>query len=274
MALSAGLPWWALAEAVLCVAGVWLVRDVLCIRSRSAAALDEERREAVRQAVTEERLRFSRDLHDLLGYSLSVLTLKAEVTDRILGLDQERAHRELRDMLVISRQALADVREVAERYRDLTLAEELSSVCEVLSTARVHAYVSGDLGPLGREVNTLLATVLREGITNLLRHSRATVCRIRLCEQDGMVRLVVLNDGAAGASAVPREKGSGLDSLSGRMASAGGTLTAEVDEGGWFRLVAECPVRPAPRPRSVEPAGVLGDQDRVEPVACVELGDR
>lgn len=239
--LLAGAPWWACAGSALSVTGVGLLWGVLVLKPRILAELAEEHRDSVRLSVAAERLRFARDLHDLLGYGLSALTLKAEVADRLLGHDQARTRRELREILIISRQALADVRTVAERYRDLTLAEELSSVRDVLRSARIHVYVSGDPGPLDRTANTLLATVLREGITNLLRHSNATVCRIRLWEQRGAAQLVVCNDGARDASGDPREKGSGLDGLARRLEAAGGAVSTVVNDEGWFFLVAECP---------------------------------
>ncbi|MGW2560888.1 sensor histidine kinase [Streptomyces sp. NPDC001514] len=242
---SAGLPVWADAQLALSCAVAWLVCRGLLGGRPNRVEVARERQELLRLASARERRRFGRDLHDLLGYSLSALTLKVEVTDRLLGRDEERARRELREVLGMSRQALAETRALAERYRDLSLPEELASVRDVLASTGMRVTVTGETGPLDRTAGTVLATVLREGVANLLRHSRATTCRIRLCERKGRVRLALSNDGAANASALPRERGSGLDSLAQRLAEAGGDLTASVDGAGWFHLVAECPVRNA-----------------------------
>src|SRR5882757_3552114 len=153
------------------------------------------RTELARLAVAEERLRFSRDLHDLLGYSLSAITLKGELAYRLIGTDTEQVQDNVDTVVKISRQALADVRAVARSYRDLSLDVEVVSALSVLEAAGIAATVEVTVGAVPRDLDTVLATVIREGVTNLLRHSTATECRIVAGRDGGQVRLVLENDG-------------------------------------------------------------------------------
>jgi two-component system sensor histidine kinase DesK len=206
-----------------------------------AIAVHEAREDFARIAITKERLRFARDLHDLLGYSLSAITLKGELAHQLVGPEPERAREELQSIVATARQALADVREVARSYRSLSLLNELSSARSVLSAAGVEAHVKVDYDRLACEADTALATVVREGVTNVVRHSRATRCRIEVTQWNGVVRLRMDNDGVRprpeGCSGAPG--GCGLDSLAARMAAVGGRFTAGPTPDGGFRLVAE-----------------------------------
>lgn len=204
--------------------------------------LDRSRAQAAWLAVTEERLRVARDLHDLLGYSLSAITLKSELVYRVIGLHDDRARAELSEVLEISREALADVRAVARGYRDMLLTDEVVSVQKVLAAADVECVVEETgTGELGSRVNTVLAAVLREGVTNLLRHTNARQCTIRVRARRTSVQLTVSNDGARPERGLARRHGSGLDNLSERVSSVGGTLTTSLDDDGWFHLLVECP---------------------------------
>ncbi|SEB31136.1 two-component system, NarL family, sensor histidine kinase DesK [Streptomyces misionensis] len=211
-------------------------------------AVHEAREDFARIAIVKERLRFARDLHDLLGYSLSAITLKGELACQLVGRAPDQARDELLGIIDISRQALADVREVAHSYRSLSLLNELSSARSVLSVAGIEAHVRIDYDRLSAEADTELATVLREGVTNVMRHSEASRCRIEATQRDGVVRLCIANDGVPAKENSGRRGGSrggsGLQNLTERMTAVGGRLTAGVDEDGWFRLVAE--TAPAP----------------------------
>ncbi|MDW8804013.1 histidine kinase [Streptomyces scabiei] len=208
--------------------------------------------ELARLAVTQERLRFARDLHDLLGFSLSAVTLKSELACRLVPTAPDRALEELRSILEISRQALSDVRTVARGYRDMSLTSEAVSAQAVLAAAGIQAEVRcrADL-PEG-DVSTIMATVLREAITNLLRHSKAEHCRIdcRRTSSDELA-LTIANDGVQKTATGFRDPssgadGSGLGNLQFRLASVGGRLTSGLDEEGWFVLRATAPLdRPA-----------------------------
>ncbi|MCZ4119587.1 sensor histidine kinase [Streptomyces sp. H39-S7] len=201
------------------------------------------RAELARLAVAQERDRVARDLHDLLGYSLSAITLKGELVYRLVSSQPERACEEISTMLAISRQALSDVRMVASSYRDMSLAAEIAATRAVLVSADIATMVTVDCGPLQDRVNTVLSTVLREGVSNLLRHSKAQHCVIEVVLDKGAVRLRLENDGLSSPPPVPtRRDGRGLDNLCTRLGELGGTLNAAAAEDGWFRLVALVPL--------------------------------
>ncbi|GAA3902931.1 hypothetical protein GCM10023084_64290 [Streptomyces lacrimifluminis] len=204
--------------------------------------------ELARLAVTQERLRFARDLHDLLGYSLSAVTLKSELACRLVPTDPERALDELRSILEISRQALSDVRTVARGYRDMSMTREAVSAQAVLAAAGIQVEVKCSADPPEGEVNTIMATVLREAITNLLRHSKAENCRIESWTTDsGELALTIANDGVQPVSGSGDRSdtadGSGLGNLQFRLTSIGGELVSGLDEAGWFVLRATAPLR-------------------------------
>jgi two-component system sensor histidine kinase DesK len=214
--------------------------------SRMSALVQEvygTRTALARLAVTSERVRFGRDLHDLLGYSLSAVVLKSELARRLVDRNPSRALVELEEIGDISRRALADVRIVASGYRQLSLEDEAESARSVLAAADIAVTMEVAVCVLPDPVSTVLATVLREGVTNLLRHSKAECCEIMVSMHDDRVRLVVANDGAP---AQPLEDfphgGSGLGNLSERACALGGVLSAGRTEDGWFRLRAELPV--------------------------------
>jgi two-component system sensor histidine kinase DesK len=263
----------------------WLVVSILMIGTmiyglgriaELVAELHRARGAATRLAIEQERLRMARDLHDLLGYSLSVITLKSELTVRLVGSSDDRARTELLDILQTSRQALSDVRSMSRGYRNMRIADESASVRGVLLAAGIEVSMDMSVRGLPVDKETVLATVLREGVTNLLRHSRAKRCRIDLREVDGGVRLTVSNDGLAPGSASTNRPGGGLDNLTERLTRVGGRLRATADPDGWFYLVAECPTECPTGPRhgagSGDPAGVTGDPHRVQTIAGTQLG--
>ena len=211
--------------------------------ARLIAERDEERRELKRRAIAEERKRFSRDVHDLLGLSLSAITLKGELVDRLVIGQPGRAKEELAELLTMSRRALADVRTVAAGYRELSLDDECRAAAAVLSAAGTRVTVArsgtGDLPP---EVATALAAVLREGVTNVVRHSTASWCAFSVSKEDGTAWLEIVNDGAGGAAGGGPGSGSGLRNLVDRVESLGGTLATETGPDGTHRLLAAVPV--------------------------------
>jgi two-component system sensor histidine kinase DesK len=208
--------------------------------------LHSAREELAKMAVARERLRFARDLHDLLGYNLSAITLKSELTHRLVLKHPARAREELVEILQISRQALADVRAVASGYREMSLDEECVSARSVLAAADVHVLMEVEYRDLPVRVSTVLATVLREGITNLLRHSKAESCEISLRQDGTTVTIVMHNDGVPDD---PRDSradggpgGSGIHNLSARVAELGGELDAEFLPQNRFKLCARLPL--------------------------------
>ncbi|MEV4004450.1 histidine kinase [Actinomadura sp. NPDC049753] len=209
----------------------------------AVTALSASRAETARLAVSEERLRFARDLHDLLSYRLSAITLKTELARRLTPSRPERAEAELGAVVELSRQALTDVREVAATYRDLSLADECEAARSILAAARIDSSVTLDLDPaaIDRRVQTTLAIVLREGVTNVVRHARARRCDIALTIDGGTVCLRIANDGADAGRAPGPVGGSGLLNLGERLASVAGTLHTEIAADGRFLLTAIAP---------------------------------
>ncbi|MFI7037396.1 sensor histidine kinase [Microbispora rosea] len=199
-------------------------------------------------AVSAERLRFSRDLHDLLGHTLSMVVVKAEAVRRLAPRDTEAAMRHAADIEAIGRQALTEVREAVTGYRDASLASELDSARAALASAGVDCVVKESGPALSRETDMLLSWVVREGVTNVVRHSGARRCVITL-RRDRDPVLVEIGDDGTGAVA-GEEDGSGLRGLRERLTAAGGRLTAVRGPRG-FVLTAEIPH-----------AGVDDDDDR------------
>jgi signal transduction histidine kinase len=210
----------------------WMVRSVTELRAA--------RIRLAQAAVAEERVRFARDLHDLLGLSLSAITLKSELAQRLVTVAPDKARDELTEILAISRLALADVRLVASGYRELSLQEESRSAESLLAAADVAVRIELRHGELPEQVGSVLATVLREGVTNVLRHSKGERCEITLEQRDHVVYLDIVNDGVVDSPVLNRS-GSGIHNLSYRVALLGGELTAGVEPDGRFRLRAKVP---------------------------------
>jgi two-component system sensor histidine kinase DesK len=210
------------------------------------AELRAARQEIARLAVGEERLRFARDLHDLLGHSLSLITLKSELANRLLPEHPEQAATEVADVERVARQALAEVREAVSGYRRTTLENELAGARVALEAAGIGWSAEMGAGPLPPEVENALGWTVREGTTNVLRHSHARHCEVRVERDGGIVSVEVLDDGrgtqpAGGPDAKPAD-GSGLAGLAERVAARGGRLAAGARPEGGFRLRVELPV--------------------------------
>jgi len=222
--------------------------------------LDRARRDLAQAAVNAERIRIARDLHDVLGFSLSAVALRGELAATLMERDPVRARAETATLIEIVERSRAELASITGGRIRLLLSREVDSALEVLAAAGVDADARVETGTLPVAVDTALAAMLRESVTNVLRHSDARTCTIAITrEPGGAVRLSVVNDGAATAAA-PRP-GSGLKGLAER---SGGRLSAGPRPGGCFEMVAEFS----------DPAGLGGDADGVDPVAGVQLGDR
>ncbi|MDF2710855.1 MAG: sensor histidine kinase [Nonomuraea muscovyensis] len=186
-------------------------------------------------AVSEERLRFARDLNDLLGESLAGISARTAHAQERLRDDPAAAAAEMFEVRDLTRQALREVRTTVQSYRALDLDEVLSSVRAVLEAAGVRCAVDADTAPLAPETRTLLATVVREGATNVLKHSKAEHCRITI--KDGVLEMS--NDGVTGPPGDPNPNG--LGGLSQRVGAAGGSLSAAPTPEGTFLLRAAVP---------------------------------
>ncbi|KUL54903.1 histidine kinase [Streptomyces sp. NRRL F-4489] len=215
------------------------------------------RQELARSAVEQERLRFSRDLHDLLGHTLSVVVVKAEAVRRLAPRDLDAALGQAADIEAVGRQALTEIREAVSGYREGSLATELDRARSALDGAGIEPVVRRSGPPLPPQAEALLGWVVREGVTNTVRHSGATRCEIEVRADGDRARLTITDDGrgpvssgaarAGGAAAPPGTAigpvgGTGLTGLTERLAAAGGTLRHGPGGRRGFRVTAELPV--------------------------------
>ncbi|QHC21372.1 sensor histidine kinase [Streptomyces sp. GS7] len=200
-------------------------------------------------AVTQERLRFARDLHDLVGHTLSSASVKAELAHRLLAQDPRAARIEVAELINAVRQAHAEIRTVAQGYRRLSLESELVSARSTLQAAGVTPHFSYHGVSLPQSSGGVLAAVLREAVTNVVRHSAARHCTVRVTRHKGTTRLIVVNDRPHSARAGDPSESSGLRNLSERVALLGGTLLVSrptTARGEEFRLEARLPTNLPP----------------------------
>lgn len=217
----------AIAFAVLAItSGMVAVR-----RSRDLA---EAQRENARLAVEDERNRVARDLHDILGHSLTVIRVKAELAARLVDLDPARAKAEAEEVESLAREALADVRGAVEGFREISLAGEIARARAALSSAGIEADLPRRVDGVAPDLRELYAWTVREGVTNVIRHSGASTCRVTI--DDGGLRLA--DDGRVppGGPAA-RSAGHGLRGLAERARTAGAVLTARRLEPRGFEIV-------------------------------------
>jgi two-component system sensor histidine kinase DesK len=207
------------------------------------AELRRTRQELARVAVADERERFSRDLHDLLGHTLSVMVVKAQAVRRLVGTDPGAAAGHAADIEQIGRRALVDVRQAVDAMRAPSLAEELDGARAALDAAGIATAIDRAGVVTAGQADELLAWVVREGATNVLRHSGASACRIALADHEGRIALTIADDGV-GAPTPPTLRLGGLEGLRDRLAAAGGDLAVDRDGEG-FRLVATVPGQPS-----------------------------
>lgn len=238
-----GEGWLELGSNALAVGGLGVAARFWSNLAATNAQLRQAREEIARLAVAEERLRFARDLHDLLGHSLSLIALKTDVISRLLPDAPEKAAAEVRDAEAAAREALQEVRAAVAGYRRPTLVAELAAAREVLGASGIRYQVEGEEVRPAAAAEEALAWAVREGVTNVVRHSRARRCVIRLELDDGEVSLEVADDGVGMPGGKPSAgAGSGLAGLEERVAAAGGTLEAGPGSNGGFRLRVTLPV--------------------------------
>ncbi|WLQ43373.1 sensor histidine kinase [Streptomyces laculatispora] len=235
---SASTPW-TLAYGTF-ISGA--VTAALLTLSETVTELRSTRQELARAAVEKERLRFSRDLHDLLGHTISVIVVKSEAARRLAPHDMDEALRQVTDIESVGRQALTEIREAVTGYREGSLATELDRARSALTAAGIEPTVRRSGPPLSPQTEALLGWVAREAVTNVLRHSAATACAFVIDGTSDRVRLTVTDDGRnPAAPPTPGIGGTGLKGLSERLAAAGGSLEAGPGPGGGFVVMAELP---------------------------------
>lgn len=220
-----------LLSALAATVAVWGVQQLL-VRNTQLVAAEKENQRLV---VSEERNRFARDLHDILGHSLTVITVKAELANKLMDLDPGRARTELADLERLSRDALADVRRAVEGYRELTLPGELARARMALEAAEIEAELPNSTEDVPSDKRELFAWTIREGVTNVLRHSNATRCTVVLHPDR-----VEIRDNGAGIPEAADSGGHGLMGLRERAGALGGTVVTHTLEPG-FSLAVVAP---------------------------------
>ncbi|MEV6836693.1 histidine kinase [Streptomyces sp. NPDC051133] len=219
--------------ALTCIFSLWLLNCVY--------ELDEARETRARLAVAEERLRFGRDMHDVLGRNLSVISLKSELAVQLARRGRPEAVEQMIEVQRIAQESQREVRAVVRGYREADLGAELSGAQGVLSAAGIDCEVRAETAGLPADVQSALGWVVREATTNVLRHGDASRCRVALRTLEGRAVLTVENDGLSAAP--DGGGGSGLAGLRERLAAVGGTLEAGPVPGERFLVVAEVPLR-------------------------------
>lgn len=222
----------ALVTALACASTIAFVRFVRLVEELRRTQL-----ELARTGVERERLRFAQDLHDLLGHTLSLIVVKAEVVRRLTPTDPERAATEAADIERIGRTALAEVRDAVTGYREHGFARELDNARTVLTGVDIEVTLDETGHPLGAEADDVFRWVLREAVTNVMRHSAATRCDIVVSAGPGEATLTVRDNGVGGDPS----PGNGLRGLAERVERAGGTLQLGPAPGGGIELTARLP---------------------------------
>lgn len=244
-AIGLPLPW---APAM----GVWIVIVGLAVwgsvlSSRMQESLVAAREEKAGMAVELERTRLARDLHDILGHSLTVITVKTELAGRLVDVDPTRAKAEIAEVERLAREALADVRTTVSGYRELSLATELARARRALADAGIEAHLPGSVDETTHGARDLFAWVLREGVTNVIRHSRARTCWVTL--RPGA--LEIRDDGPTRGDTLP---GNGLTGIRERARQVGARVTAGAIEphGFLLRVTTDAPEAAPEDPQDLE----------------------
>jgi two-component system sensor histidine kinase DesK len=221
--------------------GAWTIALIFIIgggnlligtRERQHEQLRRAREEVEAMAKLAERERIARDLHDVLGHTLSVIALKAELAAKLADRDPGRAVQEIQEVERISREALGEVRDAIDGMRAHGLPGELRNAATALQSAGIRLETDIARVPLSPRAEAVLALALREAVTNVLRHACASTCRVELREQNDRVELTVADDGHGG----PLREGHGLSGMRERIASAGGTISLDAQQGVAIRV--------------------------------------
>jgi two-component system sensor histidine kinase DesK len=226
---------WMLYPTIVLIASIGWTNIYQAERFRHDTKLRRAQEDVEEMAKVAERERIARDLHDLLGHTLSVITLKSELASKLADIDPQKAAIEIREVERVSRGALAEVRAAVEGFRSRGLSGELRSAEQALEAAGVGLETDIAPVPLSARQETTLALALREAITNVVRHSRATTYRVGLRESAGGVVFTIEDDGRGG----PLREGIGLSGMRERVAAVGGALSIEGDRG--LRLIVTVP---------------------------------
>jgi two-component system sensor histidine kinase DesK len=208
-------------------------------RNRALAKLRMANDEIEHLATVAERERIARDLHDVLGHTLSVIILKSELAGKLMDRDPQRAGNEIREVEQISRQALSEVRDAIRGYRSQGLPAELAKAKATLETAGVSVKCEAAKLTLPAMHESVLSMAVREAVTNVVRHAQARNCSMRLGQRNGSCHLEIEDDGRGGA----HSEGNGLRGMRERVEMLGGTLTRDSQAG--TRITINLPLKQA-----------------------------
>jgi two-component system sensor histidine kinase DesK len=227
-----GVDIWVSGSGVVFSALIGSVMIQYAQRRRLSDRLVAAHAQAEHLAKVAERERIARDLHDLLGHTLSVIVLKSELAARLSATQPERAAEEIRDVERISREALAQVRSAVRGYRSAGFENELRQAREALEAAGIAVEAQVDQPQLSAIEESVFALALREAVTNVVRHAHASVCRLSLRQSGGFCELEIADNGRGGAL----EEGSGLSGMRERVEALGGILERDGSNGTLLRI--------------------------------------
>ena len=231
-----GMPWWYYTMSAVISALIGAITIQAAAKAAADATLRLAQAEVERLAKLAERERIARDLHDVLGHTLSVVVLKSELARKLLTRDPSRAATEMAEVERIARDGLAEVRQAITGYRSSGLAAEMDHVRETLVAAGIDATIDACPVALAPAQETALSLALREATTNVIRHAGATRCHIRFNARDGSVLMEVEDNGRGGEAPF----GNGLTGMRERIQALGGVLRRESDHG--TRLLIKLPI--------------------------------
>jgi two-component system sensor histidine kinase DesK len=209
--------------------GLGKIMDARLQRSRDQLLRKQE--EVEQMATIAERERISRDLHDLLGHTLSLITLKAELAGKLFERDPDACRREIGDIERSARAALSEVRSAVSGYRQTGFAHELAGARASLAAASIELHAEVQAFALPAAAENVMSLALREAVTNIVRHAGATSCRLSLALEGGVIALRIADNGATLASGAAIRHGNGLTGMQERLAALGGKLALKVERG-------------------------------------------
>ena len=195
-------------------------------------------------ATLAERERIGRDLHDLLGHTLSIITLKAELARKLFDRDAEACKKELSDIEHTARNALAEVRSAVLGFRATGLAHEIQCAQRALNAAQVKLTIQFEPFAMPAHVENVIALALREAITNIVRHAKASHCKVSIFSDDSYAFLRISDDGCAGTAVKSIRKGNGLNGMSERVEALGGELLLQTEQGMSLEIRLPTGVKP------------------------------
>jgi two-component system sensor histidine kinase DesK len=242
----AGLSWLDLAQTIVFIPAIVFITRSVMWSVTTSWQLNDARKEIARLAVMTERLRIARDLHDLLGHNLSLIALKSELAKRLVNVAPDRAIVEISDVENVARTTLQEVREAVSAFRQPRLKSELNAAREILAAAGIAYHFDGDeslMDALPTSIESVLSWTVREGVTNVIRHSRAHQCTIRMMRKVQEIGIEVIDDGVG----VPvmnnsGNEGNGLHGLAERVETLGGRSETFAREAGGFLLAVSIPL--------------------------------